>query len=309
VTRESRCALLGAPIGAGAGLPGCERGPDALRAAGLADRLRRQGWSVADLGDATPRPYPVTTHRNPALRNLTEIAGWIAGLGAAAREAGEAHDLPIFLGGDHALSAATVPAMAARAARRGRPFFVLWLDAHPDLHDLDSTQSGNLHGMPVAYFTGRPGFGPLPPLPATVAPENVCMIGLRSIDPAEAAILGGSPVEVHPMAELVRHGPDAALAPFLRRVKHAGGDLHVSFDMDFLDPRIAPAVGTAVPHGAFRKDAQRIVELVSDWGVLGSLDLVELNPLLDRDGTSAALMVDLATGLLGRPAATQQTGT
>ena len=189
---------MGAPIGTGAGVRGSELGPAAYRAAGLAEALRDAGWRVADLGDVAPQTAPGARHPNPALRHLPETVGMIRGLTAAALDAGRRHALPVYLGGDHSISAATIPAMSLRAREAGRPLFVLWLDAHPDLHTLDTTVSGNLHGTPAAYFMGLGGFEAFPVLAAPVAPANVCMIGLRSIDRAEASRLAALGVDVHP---------------------------------------------------------------------------------------------------------------
>ncbi len=170
--------------------------------------------------------------------------------GAAAFEAVQACDLPIFMGGDHSLSAGTVSGIARSAqAQGGRPLFVLWLDAHPDLHTLETTTSGNLHGTPMAYLTGKSGFDAYPKLAATVPPENVCFIGIRSVDPAERALISALDLEVYDMRAIDETGILAPLTGFLERVRAANGMLHVSFDVDFLDPSIAPAVGTTVPGG------------------------------------------------------------
>ena len=178
---------------------------------------------------------------------------------------------------------------------------MLWLDAHPDFHSLDSTASGNLHGVGVAYAAGRPGFGAhMPPNPHPVRPENICMMGLRSVDPPERAALREAGVAVHDMRAIDEHGLVRPLRAFLDRVARAGGRLHVSLDVDFLDPTIAPAVGTTVPGGATFREAHLIMEIVHDSGLARSLDLVELNPFLDERGRTALLLVDLAASLLGR---------
>ena len=186
------------------------------------------------------------------------------------------------------------------AASLNRPLFVLWLDAHPDLHTLDSTGSGNLHGTPVAYFTGQPGFDMFPPLAAPVDPGNICMMGIRSVDPAEHARIKELGVTVHDMRTLDERGVAAPLAEFLARVSAVNGLLHVSLDVDFLDPAIAPAVGTTVPGGATFREAHLIMEMLHDSGLVGSLDLVELNPFLDERGRTALLMTDLTASLFGR---------
>ena len=170
-----------------------------------------------------------------------------------------------------------------------------------DLHSPDTTSSGNLHGVPVAYFTGLPGFTPyFPALQAKVLPENICMMGIRSVDPAENARLLDLPIDVHDMRAIDESGVVAPLRAFLARIKAAGGMLHVSLDVDFLDPSIAPAVGTTVPGGATFREAHLIMEMLNDAGCVTSLDLVELNPFLDERGRTAQLMVDLTASLLGR---------
>ncbi|MEM8787789.1 MAG: arginase [Pseudomonadota bacterium] len=293
------CILLGAPVQAGTSRGGCLMGPDALRTAGLERALRDLGHNVRDLGNLALPQAPDIAHDNPALRNLGLTSAWLAALQRAAGGLDEGV-MPVFLGGDHSLAGGTVPAMAKRAARAGRPLFVLWLDAHPDLNTLDSTTSGNLHGTPVAYFTGQPGFEAYPPLPASVAPDNVCMLGIRSVDPAENALIAAAGVEVHDMRAIDEHGIAAPLRRFLQRVAAAKGALHVSLDVDFLDPEIAPAVGTTVPGGATFREAHLVMEMLCDSGLVSSLDLVELNPFLDERGRTARLMVDLTASLMGR---------
>ena len=291
------CALIGARIQEGASQPGCLMGPDAFRTAGLAEALTALGLVVEDRGDVAAGRVP-STHANPALRNLDQIVGWAEALANAAADAAQSVDLPIFLGGDHSISIGTVSGLAR--VRSDRPLFVLWLDAHPDLHSLGTTTSGNLHGTPVAYFTGQPDFAPYPPLAAAIPPERVCFMGLRSVDAEERRRLAEQPFTAHDMRAIDEHGVAPLLRPFLDKVRAANGRLHVSLDVDFLDPEIAPAVGTTVPGGATFREAHLIMEMLSDSGLVGSLDLVELNPFLDERGRTAKLMVDLAASLFGR---------
>ncbi|WP_292205756.1 arginase family protein, partial [Mesorhizobium sp.] len=191
--------------------------------------------------------------------------------------------------------------LARRASEAGRPLFVLWLDAHPDFHTLDTTASGNLHGVPLAYASGQAGFsGYFPDLPAAVDPKRICTMGLRSVDPAERSALNQAGVIVHDMRAIDEHGIAPLLRAFLARVSDEAGLLHVSLDVDFLDPSIAPAVGTTVPGGATFREAHLVMEMLSDSGLVSSLDLVELNPFLDDRGRTATLMVDLTASLMGR---------
>jgi arginase len=295
------CTLIGAPVQDGAGVAGCVMGPDAYRTAGLKTALEGLGYSVEDRGNVSAQVAATRFQHNPNIHNLAEIVGWAEALQSAAYRAAADSDLPIFLGGDHSLAIGTVPGVARYSAEVGRPQFVLWLDAHPDLHTLETTRSGNLHGTPVAYFIGRPGFeGVYPRLPATVSAANICMMGLRSVDPAEAELIAETKITVHDMRDIDENGVKRPLEAFLGRVAAANGALHVSFDVDFLDPSIAPAVGTTVPGGATFREAHLIMEMLCDSGLVTSLDLVELNPFLDERGRTATLMVDLCASLVGR---------
>ena len=298
--RNTRCTLIGAPIQVGAGHLGCEMGPSALRTAGLRAALEELGYRVSDLGNVVPTDIPDLRHPNGAVHHLADMAAWTALLAEVAYRESEGA-MPIFLGGDHALSAGTVAGVARRAAEAGRPLFVLWLDAHTDFHTLETTQSGNLHGVPMAYFTGREGFeGYLPPLAAPVDPARVCMIGIRSVDPAEREALARTAITVHDMRMIDEHGVGVLLRSFLEKVAAEDGMLHVSLDVDFLDPDIAPGVGTTVPGGATFRETHLVMEMLHDSGLVTSLDLVELNPFLDERGRTARLLVDLTGSLMGR---------
>lgn len=190
--------------------------------------------------------------------------------------------------------------MVKHAQRVDRPLFVLWLDAHSDFHTPETTQSGNLHGTPLAYITGQSGFDAFPELKAPVPLSNLCMIGLRSVDAAERIALRNGDVALVDMRRIDENGIAGPLLDFLEKVEKADGLLHVSLDVDFLDPSVAPAVGTTVPGGTTTREAHLVMELLSDSGLVSSLDLVELNPALDLRGQTANLMVDLTASLFGR---------
>lgn len=293
--------LVGAPVQSGTSHAGCLMGPDAYRTAGIAAALTSLGHNVRDFGNVGAQRAFGRQSRNQAVHDLEETVGWATALEAAACQAASTVDVPIFLGGDHSLSIGTVPGIARHSKSLGRQQFVLWLDAHPDIHSLDTTSSGNLHGTPVAYFTGRQGFEEAyPELVAPVAEEDICMLGIRSVDPAEKQVLRDSAIHVFDMRSLDEHGVAKPLRDFLERVRMARGALHVSLDVDFLDPEIAPAVGTTVPGGATFREAHLIMELLHDSGLVTSLDLVELNPFLDDRGKTTRLMVDLCASLFGR---------
>lgn len=260
------CALIGAPVDTGAGVRGCIMGPDAFRTAGLVDVLENLGHRVLDYGNVSPRTRQLGRHPNNRVRNLGPTRCWAEALQAAAHGATRDTDLPIFLGGDHSLSIGTVPGVACHARHCGRDQFVLWLDAHPDLHTLSSTNSGNLHGTPVGYFIGLNGFkGYYPDLFAPVPAENICMMGIRSVDEGERTVIMERGVNVHDMRAIDEAGIIRPLQVFLNRVEASGGALHVSLDVDFLDPSIAPAVGTTVPGGATFRQAHHIRIPVRQW--------------------------------------------
>lgn len=291
------CILQGAPLDCGKIRRGCVMGPDAYRTAGLGPALESLGHSVTDIGNVAPAAYTDAPH--PKLHRLSETIAWTHSL-ADTTEASLARGLPITMGGDHALAAGTVLGAMRYAAAQSRTLFVLWLDAHSDFHTPDSTDSGNLHGTPMAYATGRGDFAGWPALPAPLPFENIAMIGLRSVDPAERAALQDTAITRIDMREIDETGIARPLGAFLERVRQANGMLHVSLDVDFLDPAAAPAVGTTVPGGATVREGHLVMEMINDSDLLTSLDLVELNPFLDERGRTAQLMVDLAASAMGR---------
>jgi len=298
--------LIGVPLVAGASQRGPLMGPAALRTAAIHETLAALGHAVEDAGDLAPMPVRLEGAQAAAVpahvRNLPEIAGWTRSIKAAAEEVLGAGRVPVFMGGDHAMAAGSVAGAAAHAARVGRPLHVLWLDAHTDFNTPATTESGNLHGTPAAFFCGLPGFEALldGPLAHPVPRQNVAMLGIRSVDPDEHDLLLGHGMRVDDMKRIDEHGIARLLRPFLDEVEAAHGLLLVSLDVDFLDPEIAPAVGSTVPGGATFREAHLVMELVHESGLLSSLDIAELNPFLDEAGRTARLMVDLAASLFGK---------
>lgn len=289
--------LIGAPMDSGKRRQGCLMGPDALRTAGLAQALTELGHSVSDRGNVTPEPFTETP--DTPLYAPQETIAWTKVLSDVA-ESIPTQTVPIFMGGDHALALGTVRGVANAAAQIDRPLFVLWLDAHTDYHTPATTASGNLHGTPIGYVTGRSGFDGFPAITNPVPHENIAMLGLRSVDPEERAAIEQTDVTCVDMRHIDEHGIAKPLAAFLERVAQANGFLHVSLDVDFLDPSVAPAVGTTVPGGATIREAHLVMEMICDSGLISSLDIVELNPFLDERGRTAQLMVDLVASAFGR---------
>lgn len=292
--------LIGVPMDAGQRRAGCVMGPAAYRVAGIGAAIAELGHQVIDQGDLTLPPLAPAPCPNPVVQSLAQVVAWAQVTRDAVVKALQAGSLPIILGGDHALALGSVAGAAKFAHNAGRPLFLLWLDAHSDFHTPLTTTSGNLHGTPVAYAAGRSGFDAFGPFPAVIPAERICLYGIRSVDPAEHAALLTHAIAINDMRVLDERGVVAPLREFLGAVKEAGGMVHLSLDVDFLDPSLAPAVGTTVPGGATFREAHLVMELLHESGLVTSLDLVELNPFLDERGKTANLMVDLVGSLMGR---------
>ncbi|QRM53346.1 arginase [Sinorhizobium sp. BG8] len=297
---KQHIALIGAPLEEGSGRRGAAMGPTALRIAGIDTTLAELGHTVTDEGDL--RPLPARDLANhPGANHLQVVAAFTRALDASVHDAARAGRFPLILGGDHALSMGSVSGMARYAAEVGRPLFVLWLDAHADFNSPATSPSGNMHGMPVAYFCGEAEFSPIldrnRPL---VDPKRVYQIGIRSVDAREREEIAEHGVNVFDMRAIDETGMARILHDVIATIKAANGLLHVSLDVDFLDPEIAPGVGTTVPGGATFREAHLIMELLCDSGLVSSLDLVELNPFLDDRGKSARILVELTASLFGR---------
>jgi arginase len=275
-------------------------GPEALRVAGIRAELRSQGVDVRDCGDlsgpSNPSCAPVDGYRH-----LAEVTQWNRAVYGAVY--GELRDLrlPILLGGDHSLSIGSLSAVSRHCRERGTRLRVLWLDAHADFNTRVLTPSGNLHGMPVACLCGigPPGLidlsGRVPAVDATM----IRQIGIRSVDQGEKQLVHEAGLEVFDMRFVDEAGMRRTLAIALGSLDH-DTHLHVSFDVDFLDPQIAPGVGTTVPGGPSYREAQLCMEMIADTGCLGSLDIMELNPALDVRSRTAEVAVDLVASLFGK---------
>ena len=298
--RHSPVSLIGAPTDIGAGTRGASMGPEALRVAGLVATLQAQGIEVADRGNLNGPANPW----QPAVdgyRHLPEVLAWNRAVFDAVHAELQLQRLPILLGGDHCLAIGSIGAVARHCRETGKRLRVLWLDAHADFNTSALTPSGNLHGMPMAVLCGQ-GPRELVELGGTtpaMAPKWVREIGIRSVDPGEKRLVHEVGLEVFDMRYIdemgMRHTMELALATL-----DAHTHLHVSFDVDFLDPEIAPGVGTTVPGGPTYREAQLCMEMIADTGRLASLDVMELNPALDLRNKTAELAVDLIESLFGK---------
>lgn len=289
--------LIGLATDAGAATRGATMGPEALRIAGLAETLEALGHRVRDRGDFRPEESGPKPERRRA--EILSVAAEASAKGYAALKAGA---LPVFLGGDHSISMGSVSGVAKWCAEQDQELFVLWFDAHGDFNTPAISPSGNLHGMALALLCGEDEFDDAfgGPWRAEIDPANVTLFGTRSIDPGERALLEERGVEVIDMRMIDEQGATLPIKRLLERVEEAEGHLHLSLDIDAMDPAIAPAVGTTVPGGLTYREAHLVMEMLHDSGLVGSMDIVELNPFLDHAGISARLLVDLAASVFGR---------
>ncbi|ANP87449.1 arginase [Rhizobium leguminosarum] len=292
--------LIGAPLEEGSGRRGAAMGPAALRIAGVDQTLIELGHDVADIGDLRIVPA-MDLPSHPKAHNLRIVGAFTRALESSVHDVAASGRFPLILGGDHSLSMGSVSGMARYAAGKGRPLFVLWLDAHADFNSPATSPSGNIHGMPVAFFCGEAEFADILPKDRPfVDPKNVFQVGIRSVDAREREEIHEHGVNVFDMRAIDEQGIGAIMREILDVITKANGLLHVSLDLDFLDPEIAPGVGTTVPGGATFREAHLVMEMLSDSGLVSSLDLVELNPFLDDRGKSARILVELTASLFGR---------
>ena len=304
-TREQtqRIAVLGAPIDMGASQRGTLMGPAALRTAGLVTLLEALDLDVIDHGDLSVRDMADLADAPPAKANhYREIQRWTRALSKRGYEIARTGAVPIFLGGDHSLSMGSVNAMARHWRDVGRELFVLWLDAHADYNTPATTVSANMHGMAAAFLCGEGGLdGLLGDEPRTpIDPGQLELFGTRSIDRLEKDLLHERRISVADMREIDEFGVGVLMRRFIDKVQARNGVLHVSFDVDFLDPELAPGVGTTVPGGATYREAHLVMEMLHDSGLVGSVDIVELNPFLDERGRTARTAVELVGSLFGQ---------
>jgi arginase len=293
-------SLIGAPTDIGAGRRGASMGPEALRVAHLASVLQRLGLAVIDRGNLTgptnPWLPPVDGHRH-----LAEVVAWNRTVHDAVLSELQQQRLPVLLGGDHCLAIGSISAVARHCRAQGKRLRVLWLDAHADFNTHMLTPSGNLHGMPMACLCG---LGPkdlieLSGHTPAISAKWVRQIGIRSVDAGEKRLVHEQELEVFDMRYIDEMGMRQAMELALATLDD-NTHLHVSFDVDFLDPAIAPGVATTVAGGPTYREAQLCMEMIADTGRLASLDVMELNPALDVRNQTALLAVDLIESLFGK---------
>lgn len=296
----SRVSLIGAPTDIGAGHRGASMGPEALRVAGIAEALRMRGLDVLDRGNVAG-PFNPWLPPHAGYRHLAEVVDWNRAVMQAVAAELAIDRLPILLGGDHCLAIGSIGAVARHCREAGKKLRVLWLDAHADFNTSTITPSGNVHGMPVSCLCG---YGPdalttLAGRKPMLDKNDIRQIGIRSVDDGEKKLVHDVGLDIYDMRHIDENGMRRTMEQALAGVD-ADTHVHVSFDVDFLDPSIAPGVGTTIPGGPNYREAQLVMEMIADTGALRSLDIVELNPALDNRNETAKLAVDLVESLFGK---------
>ncbi len=294
--------IIGVSLDLGGNRRGVDLGPSAFRIAGLAERLAALGITVADEGDLVAPIPEVKSFGDPRKKYIREIARVCERLYKSALAVLETGGLPLVLGGDHSLASGSVAATADFLRREEQPLGLIWVDAHGDMNTPASSNSGNVHGMPLASLLGPEpaelakigGFSP------KVTPDRTVLIGIRNLDEREKELVRDSGVRVFTMKDIDRSGIAAVVEQALGIAGAGTGGIHVSFDLDVCDPSIAPGVGTPVKGGLDYREAHMVMEMVADSGLLRALDLVEVNPILDDRNTTAILGAELASSALGQ---------
>ena len=300
--RQSHIAIIGAPMDLGAGRRGVDMGPSALRVAGLDEKVASLGYEVEDLGNIVvdqPESLPVGAEN---ARYLPQIAHTCERLAEIVRHAAENGRVPLVLGGDHSVAMGTVAGMVAHSREHGRKLGVIWVDAHADMNTPQSSPSGNIHGMPLACIIG---LGPrelthLAEGAPMVDPSNVAIVGLRSVDEIERQNVRGAGVHPFTMRDIDERGLRSVMQEAIEHATRGTGGFHLSFDMDAVDPSEAPGVGTPVRGGITYREAHLAMETVCDSSRMVSMELVEVNPVIDEVNRTALLGVELIMSALGK---------
>ncbi len=294
--------LIGFPLDLGAGRRGVDMGPTALRIAGLEQALADLGHSVRDCGNiVVPQPEKHTAV-DAKLRFLPEIAAACTNLYNATRDSLRAERVPILLGGDHSMAMGSVAAVADHCFENNLRLGVIWLDAHADMNTSETTPSGNIHGMPLAALLGdgHPSLVEIGGRAPHLRPDQVALFGVRDIDQRERERIWMTGVHAYSMRQVDEFGMPAILKQILYPIQKSCDWVHVSFDVDFLDPKVAPGVGTPVRGGPTYRESHLVMEMIHDTGKVRSVDVTELNPILDDHNVTGQVCVDLVSSLFGK---------
>jgi arginase len=302
MSRTRTAAIISVHMDLGAGRRGVDMGPSAIRVARLSERIAALGWRVRELGSVVVRePESVRVGRADA-RYLAEVVDVCKRLRDETEEALGRGSFPIILGGDHSIATGSVSALARHHRKKGEKVGLIWVDAHTDMNLPETSPSGNVHGMPLAHLVGRglPALRRLAGPKPAVDPSNVALLGIRSVDRREREVVKDAGVHAITMTEIDERGLAACIKDALAVATDGTAGFHLSFDLDAVDPRYAPGVGTAVPGGLTYREAHLICEACARSGKVLAMDMVELNPTLDERNATAELAVELILSTLGK---------
>jgi arginase len=302
VLKKETVSIIGFPMDLGAGRRGVDMGPSALRIAGLQKKLERLGYKVKDHGDIKIEIMERQKVQNPKLKYLNEILKTSKTLAAKVETVLNEKEFPLCIGGDHSMALGTIAGIASHCKRIKLNLGVIWVDAHTDMNTEETSPSGNIHGMPLAASLGMGNrklvelYGISPKL----KPENCMLIGIRSIDEAEKLNIKKLKIPVSTMADIDKTGVYRIIVKALKHFRNNVDHIHVSFDVDSVDPTVAPGVGTPVPGGLSYREAHLIMETIAECGCMSSLEITEVNPIIDHKNKTAVFTADLIASSMGQ---------
>ena len=293
--------VIGFPMDLGADRRGVDMGPSALRIAGIEEKLKTLGYQVLDLGDVIIRNQERQKVKFTKLKYLREIVKTSEMLAKKVEKSLDAGHFPLCLGGDHSMALGTIAGIAAHCIKNKKRLGVIWIDAHTDMNTADTTPSGNIHGMPVAASLGlgSKDLTNIKEIIPKVKPENFYLIGIRSVDTLERKLIKKINLPVYTMTDVDRKGINYIINKILKELKNNVDHIHVSFDLDSVDPAIAPGVGTPVPGGLSYRETHLIMETIAECGCMSSLEVAEVNPILDDKNISAEFAAELVASSMG----------
>ena len=299
---RSHIAIIGAPLDLGQGRRGVDMGPSAMRVANLNSRIASLGYSVEDLGNVPVDQAEASPEGHPHAKYLPQIAATCRRLAALVGSTLSRDDFPLVLGGDHSVAVGTVSGISEFFRQRGQKIGLIWLDAHADMNTPESSPSGNVHGMPLACIvgTGPPELTEIFGYKPKVAPANTVIVGLRDVDQMEKPHVRQSGVRAFTMRDIDERGLRSVMEEAIRTASEGAAGLHLSLDLDFVDPKDAPGVGTPVRGGVTYREAHLAMEMICDSGRMVSMEVVEVNPVIDEVNRTADLAVELVTSGLGK---------
>jgi len=300
--RQSHIAIIGAPMDLGAGRRGVDMGPSALRLANLNEKLSSIGYEVEDLGNVLVDQPETSPVGHESARYLPQIAHTCTRLMEMVEQAADQSKVPLVLGGDHSIAIGTIAGMSNHYRKSGQKLGLIWIDAHADMNTPQSSPSGNIHGMPLACSIG---IGPselthLGGYAPKIDPANVAIVGLRSVDEAERQLVRAAGVHAYTMRDIDERGLRSVIYEAIDRASDGTVGFHLSFDMDSVDPREAPGVGTPVRGGMTYREAHLAMEIIGDSGRMTSMEIVEVNPVIDEVNRTALLGVELVMSAMGQ---------